>query len=247
MSEIMGSVLHDSYETFAEHLNLILVFSIPFIIAFAIPLLAPLPTFVSLGGIFLRTASIFANLGFAGLAVIIVSFFFSLLFISFAFVAISLVVKAKRTHSKVSRRTIQGIEKYIGKVFLLFLLYAILISVAGIVGYYIGAEALLVGIIGFFGFIPFFYAPSAIVVDEQRTWRALVNSVRLVVREPQYFLMWFILITIILSILSVVFIALTGTVWARYIILILSSLFVLPYFVVFQAEAYMKRFAILRH
>jgi protein-S-isoprenylcysteine O-methyltransferase Ste14 len=243
----MASVIEDSYETYSSNLNLVLIFSIPFIIAFVIPLFAPLPTYISLGGIFLRSASIFTNLNFLGLAVIIVAFFFSLLFISFAFVAISLIVKSRRTRLKIGQRAIQGIEKYIGKVFLVFLLYAIILSVANILGYYLGIEALLTGIVGFFGFIPFFYAPSAIVVDEQKIGRALKNSVKLVVKEPQYFILWFILISIILSLISVIFIAIAGTFWSRYIILIISSLFVLPYFVIFQAEAYMKRFPILKH
>ncbi|HUB92617.1 MAG TPA: hypothetical protein VL945_01515 [Candidatus Saccharimonadales bacterium] len=243
----MASVIHDTYETYSSNLNLVLLFSIPFIIAFVIPLLAPLPTYISLGGIFLRSASIFTNLGFFGLAVIIVAFFFSLLFISFAFVAISLIVKARRTRMKIGRRAIQGIERYIGKVFLVFIIYAVMLSLANLVGYYLGIEALLTGIVGFFGFIPFFYAPSAIVVDEQRLGRAMKNSVRLVVKDPKYFVAWFVLIGIVLSLISVVFIALTGTFWSRYIILVLSSLFVLPYFVIFQAEAYMKRFPILRH
>lgn len=243
----MASVLRDAYETYSSNLKLVLLFSVPFIIAFAIPLLAPLPVYVSAGGIFLRTTSIFTNLDFAGLAVILVAFLFSLLFMSFAFVAISLIVKSERTHSKTSKRTIQGIEKYIGRVLLLFILYGILLAVGNIAGYFLGAEALVTGLVGFFGFIPIFYAPSAIVVDEQKTWRALVNSVRLVARMPQYFIIWFVLITIVLSVLSLVFIALTGTFWSGYIVLAVSSLFVLPYFVIFQAEAYMKRFAILRH
>lgn len=243
----MGSVIGDTYETYSSHLKLVLLFSIPFIIAFAIPLLAPLPTYVSLGGIFLRSASIFTNLNAVGLAVIIAAFFFSILFISFAFVAISLIVKARRTHSKISRRALNGIEKYIGKVFLIFIIYVILLSVANVVGYYLGAEALLTGIVGFLAFIPVFYAPSAVVVDERSVVRAMSNSVRLVVREPQYFALWLILITVSLSILSAVFIAIAGTFWSRYIILVLSSLFLLPYFVIFQAEAYMKRFPILKH
>ncbi len=243
----MAGVIGDSFETYSENRNLILLFSIPFIIAFAIPLFASLPTYTSLGGIFLRSASISANLSFTGLAVIIVAFFFSLLFLSFAFVAISLVVKSKRTHVKIGQRVLKGIEKYIGRVFMVFILYAIILSAANILGYYIGAEALLAGIVGFLGFIPFFYAPSAIVVDDQSIPRALSNSVRLVAKEPQYFAIWLVLITIILSVISVLFIGIAGTFWSRYMILIVDSLLVLPYFVIFQAEAYMKRFPILRH
>lgn len=243
----MGSVIGDTYETYSSNLRLVVLFSIPFLIAFLIPLFAPLPTYISVGGIFLRTASIFTNLNFLGLAVIIIAFFISLLFISFAFVGISLLVKAKRTHTKVSTRSLQGIEKYIGKVFTLFILYAILISAANLAGYYLGIQTLLTAVVGFLGFIPFFYAPSAIVVDDRKIWRSLSNSTRLVAKEPQYFFLWFLMITAILSVISFVFIGLAGTFWSRYIILVLSSLFVLPYFVIFQAESYMKRFAILKH
>ncbi len=243
----MAGILEDSFETYKENRNFILIFSIPFIIAFAIPLLAPLPTFVSLGGIFLRTASIFTNLNFFGLAVIMVSFFFSLLFISFAFVAISLVVKAKRTRMKVGQRAMKGIEKYMGRVFLAFILYALILSAANIAGYYLGIETALTDIVGFILFIPFFYAPSAMVIDDQGLRRSMSNSAKLVAKEPQYFLLWFVLISIVVSLVSFALIGIAGTYWSRYFILLVNSLLVLPYFVIFQAEAYMKRFPILKH
>ena len=124
----MGNILADTYETFAENIRLVLIFSIPFIIAFIIPLLAPLPTYVSMGGIFLRSASIFTNLDFYSIAVILLAFFFSLLFISFAFVAISLIVKSRKTRLKIGQRALRSIEKYTGRVFILFIIYAIIIS-----------------------------------------------------------------------------------------------------------------------
>lgn len=243
----MASAVGDAYETYRENLSLVLIFSIPFIIAFLIPLFVPLPTYVSIGGIFLRSASIFTNLNPIGLTVIIASFLFSLLFMSFAFVAISLIVKSRRTRLKISRRSIQGIEKYIGRVFLLFIFYAVMIAIANVVGYLIGYETLLTAVVGFFAFIPMFYAPSAIVVDEQRMGRALKNSVRLVVKDPLYFVIWLVAITVLLSVVDAAAIFATGTFLSRYIVLLVSSLFILPFFVIFQAEAYMKRFPILRH
>ena len=241
----MGNILADTYETFAENIRLVLIFSIPFIIAFIIPLLAPLPTYVSMGGIFLRSASIFTNLDFYSIAVILLAFFFSLLFISFAFVAISLIVKSRKTRLKIGQRALRSIEKYTGRVFILFIIYAIIITIANIIGYYLGIETFLTGIVGFLGFIPFFYAPSAVVVDEQKILRSMKNSIKLVANSPQYFILWFLLITISISIVSLVFMPL-GII-SEYIVLIVSSLIILPYFVIFQAEAYMKRFAILKH
>ena len=244
----MAGVLQESYEVYREKLSLALIFSIPFIIAFAIPLLAPLPTYITAGAIFLRSASVFVNgnISLLGLVVITISTIFSLLFLSFAFVLISLLVKSKRTHSKVGLRAFKNIETYIGRVFAIFLLYTIAIVFANIIGYFIGISALLTGIVGFFLFALLFYAPSAVVVDDKRLLRAVRDSARLVVHEPQYFLMWLVLITVLISVVDAVCIFIFSN-WAVYVVLVLNSLFIVPYFVIFQAEAYMDRFRLLRH
>ncbi len=248
----MGNVLEDSAETYLSNLKLILLFSIPFLIAFLIPRFAPIPTYISAGAIFLRTASIFINLNAINLAVIVVAIFFSLLFISFAFVAISLIVKAKRTHVGTQKRVMQGIERYTSKVFLVFLAYTFVLVIASIIGYYLGHEALLTALVGFIGFLFIFYAPTAIVIDNKRIFRAVLDSAKLMATAPQYFLIWLALIVVVVAVLDGVFILVlggsaAGIVASRYILLILNSLFILPYFVIFQAEAYMKKFPLLRH
>jgi len=245
----MSGVIQESFEVYREKINLAIIFSIPFIIAFAIPLIAPLPTYISAGAIFLRSASVFANgnINFIGLAVITLSTIFSLLFLSFAFVLISILVKSKRTHSSVGLRVFRNIESNISKVFVIFLMYAIILIIANVVGFALGISALLTAVVGFFLFALIFYAPSAVVVDDKRILRALQDSARLVVHEPQYFIIWLILITVIVSLLDFACIVLFGNIWSRYIALILSSLFIVPYFVIFQAEAYMDRFRLLRH
>jgi hypothetical protein len=244
----LAGVLQETYEVYREKLSLALIFSIPFIIAFAIPLLAPLPTYVTAGAIFLRSASIFVNGNISplSLVVITISTIFSLLFLSFAFVLISLLVKSRRTHSKVGLRAFKNIEVYIGRVFTIFLLYTVAIVFANIIGYFIGISTLLTGLVGFFLFALLFYAPSAVVVDDKRLGRAVKDSAKLVVHEPQYFIIWLVLITVIVSVLDAVCI-LVFQGWAGYVVLVLNSLFVLPYFVIFQAEAYMDRFRLLRH
>lgn len=243
----MGSVVEDAWDTYRSNLRLVLFFSIPFIIALLIPLLAPLPTYISAGGIFLRSASIFLNLGYVSLTVIVVSVFLSLLFISFSFVAISLIVKAKRTRVKNPSRVIQGIERYTAKVFLLLLIYEFVLIVANIWGYYYNLQRVVTPLVGFIGFMLIFYAPSAMVVDDKRMLRSVRDSLRLVIREPQYFFLWLFLLFVVLSAVDLVVITIAGTLLSTYIVLIIASLFILPYFVILQAEAYMKRFPLLKH
>jgi hypothetical protein len=243
----MPSIVYDSLETYAENIKLVLLFSIPFVIAFAIPLLAPVPTYITMGSTFLRTASTFVNINMFDLAVIVVSVFFSLLFLSLAFVAISFIVKAKRTYGKITRAMIESIEKYTGKVFLIFIIYSAILIIVNIASYPTGYAGAITSIVGFVMFVFIFYAPSAIVIDNKKVFRAIKDSARLVFREPQYLIIWLLLGLIVLTVSDLFFIIVFGTVYSRYIMLVFSSLFLLPYFVIFQAEAYMKRFPILKH
>ena len=250
----MANVLVDSWETYKEHIGLVLLFSIPFIIAFLIPLLAPLPTYISSGGIFLRSASVFLNLSAAELGVIIISLFLALLFLSFAFVAINLIVKAKRTHTKVSSSVIRDLEKYTGRVFVILLVYAAVLIAVEILSFFVGLQGIATPIVGFFLFVTVFYAPAAVVLENKGVFAALRQSARLVVKEPQYFVLWAVAIAIVISVLDFVLIALTGaamgpsgTLFSGYLLLVVNSLFVLPYFVIYQAEAYMRRFSLLKH
>lgn len=241
--------MQESFEVYKERISLTLLFSIPFVIAFAIPIFASLPTYTTAGAIFLRSASIFVNgnISIFGLIIITVSTLFSLLFLSFAFVLISLLVKSKRTRTSLGKRVFSNIESYIAKVFTIFLLYMLALAFVNVIGYSFGISALLTALVGFFLFAIIFYAPSAVVVDDKKVGRAIADSFRLVVHEPQYFIIWFVLITIVISVVDYVFIHLLSTPLSTYVVLVLNSLFILPYFVIYMAEAYMDRFKLLRH
>ncbi len=243
----MASAINDAWKTYTENMRLVLLFSIPFIIAFAIPLLAPLPTYVTAGGTFLRSASVFISPNLASIAIVIIAMVFSLLFLSFAFVAISLIVRSRKTHVSIGKRVFQEIEKFIGRVFAVLLAYALILIAANILGYMIGYSALVTALVGFFGFAIIFYVPSAIVVDNKKIGRALKDSVKLVMHAPHYYIVWLLLLTVAISIVDAIFILVFGTVWAGYVTLVVTSVFILPYFVILQAEYYMKRFALLTH
>ncbi|MGC8586931.1 MAG: hypothetical protein ACP5K9_01420 [Candidatus Micrarchaeia archaeon] len=243
----MANIVSESFSTYAENIRFVLLFSIPFAIAFLIPMFAPLPTYLSAGAIFLRSASISMNMSAVSLAVIVISLFVSLLFISFAFVAISLIVKAKKTYKKTPSSVLKGIERYISKVFVVLLVYALALIIANFIGYYAGAEAAITSIVGFFGFIFIFYVPSAIVVEDKRIGRAFKDNMRLMARAPQYFVIWLLLAVMVVSILDYLLVHITGTLASEYLMLVINSIVVLPYFVIFQAEAYMRKFPLLSH
>ncbi len=241
----MATLVEDALETYVSNIRLVLLFSIPFVIAFLIPLIAPLPTYLSGGGIFLRSASIFLNLNVLSLAVIVISVFLSLLFLSFAYVAISLIVKAKRTLSKTAAGVIRELEKYTGRVFIVLLFYAFVLTVVDVLSYFVGLQSIATPVVGFFLFVLIFYAPASIVIDNSGVFASMKKSARLVAKRPTYFLIWIALIVLVVSVLDFLLIHIAGTPISSYLVLILNSLFIVPYFVILQAEAYMRRFSIL--
>ncbi len=244
----MKNILIESLDSYTSNAKLVLLFSIPFIIAFLIPMLAPLPTYISGGAIFLRTASLFANnLSAFGIAVIIVSLFFSLLFISFAIVAIALVIKSQKTHTRISERIMSSVERYIGKVFVLLLFYLLAVLFANVIGYMVNAQQWLTPLVGFLLFLLIFYAPGSIVIGEKRIANAVRESISLLFRQPGYVALWLIAIVVAVSLLDYAIVHVTGTVAGAYIMLLANSLLVLPYFVIMQIESYMRKFALLKH
>ncbi len=174
--------------------------------------------------------------------------FFSLLFLSLAFVLISLIVKSRRTHVKIGQMAFKEIEKNISKIFTVLLISTFILIVANVAGYYSGHEAIITSVVGFIIFTAIFYMPSAIVVDGKSITRALKESIKLHSKEPQYFLIWLFSLIVIISAVDLIVMALTGgAIFSSYIVLVIVSLFVLPYFVIFQAEAYMNKFKLLKH
>ncbi len=242
----MANILTEAWRTYSKNIKIVLLFSIPFIISFLIPILAPMPSYITAGGIFLRTTGMFINANLVTYAEVVIADFFSLLFLSFAFVAISLIVKAEKTHNAIPSRVLRETEAYTGRVFLVMLFYIALLAVANFAGYFMGFESALTAIVGFFAFMAIFYAPTGIVMDNKPIARSIKDSTKQVLKQPQYFILWFVLIALVVSALDAVLIPLLGLLSA-YALLLINALLVVPYFVILQTHAYMRKYSIFRH
>jgi hypothetical protein len=242
----LTNVLKYAAETYTKHLRLILAFSLAFIIAFLIPVFASFPTYSDLGAIFLRTASIYLNLNLIDIAVVVISVLFSLIFLSFAIVAINVIVKHSRTRTRVLFDDTATTEIYTGRVFIVLLLFTFILMVVNAATYGSRYSGIITAIAGLLLTPLFFYAPASIVIDDRRIARALRASVAFFARRFDYFLLWLVIAIVLLSVVDLIFVAASGTLLSRYVVLIIDSLFVLPFLVVVQSEMYMKRFAMLK-
>ncbi|MCL4389735.1 hypothetical protein M1397_03985 [Candidatus Marsarchaeota archaeon] len=242
----MTNVLAYTAETYAKHIATILLFSIAFVIALVIPVFASLPAYADIGAVFIRTSSIFVNLTAATIAIIVAALLFSLLFLSFAIVAINLIVKHSRTRTKIRKEVIDGIEKYIGRVFIALLFYTAIVAIASLIGYHYGEAGIAASVAGLVFSPLFFYLPSSIVIDENGIIRAMKASAAFFAKRFDYVLLWLFIGVVVISFFDFLFITASGTLVSRFAMLVFDSLFILPFLVMLQSQCYMKRFALLK-
>ena len=242
----MTNVLSYAVNTYFNRIGLILLFSISFVIALIIPIFASLPTYSDIGAIFVRTASIFVNLSALSSAIIIAATIFSLLFLSFAIVAMNIIVKHSRTQVKIRKEVTRGIERYTGRVFAVLFLYSLILIVANLLSYSYGASGLVTALVGLIFAPLFFYAPSSIVIDESGIRHAMRASLSFFAKRFDYFLLWLVIAIAVITVFDLIFITASGTEISRYAMLVFDSVFILPFLVVLQSQMYMKRFALLK-
>ncbi len=242
----MPNVLYDSFATYKKNIKLILFFSVSFIIAMLIPVFVAFPTYADLGAIFIRTGSIYLNLNFIDTAIIVVATLFSLIFLSFAIVAINTIVKHSRTNTRIRKEVIESLEKHTTDVFVILASFTALLALVNFATYYTGYSGVATAIAAII-LVPFmFYAPSSIIIDEKRPMRAIAASARFIKNKFGYFMLWLIVSFVLLSVVDAIPIAAGGTAVSEYAALVIDSLFVLPFLVVLQSETYIRRFAMLK-
>ncbi len=207
----MRTVFGHAIDTYFSNIYLILLCSIPFIIAFLIPAFASFPTFNDAGSVLLRTSSIFLNLNLFTTAIIVIAVLFSLLFLSFAIVAINIVVKHSRTQTKIKSEVIRGLERYTGRVFTILLIATVIIALANILSYNSGYSGIVTAIVALL-ITPFlFYAPASVVIDEAKLFRAIRAGTKFFTKRFDYFVAWIVIAIVLMTIFDFVFIFATGT------------------------------------
>lgn len=243
----MTNVLRYAADAYRENLSVILIFSLVMLISFLIPVLASFPTYSDMGGIFLRTATTFTSINTLSITVIIISTLLSLLFLSFAVVAINVAVKHKRTHTRITAEVLRGLETYTGRVFAILLLYTVLVMIVGSAAYLYHVSQLITYAVALILSPLFFYAPSSIVIDDRGLRRAIQSSKKFFLKRFDYFVLWIIVAIALLTVFDLFSIAVGGSGYAGYLMLVFNSIFILPFLITLQSESYMKRFALLKN
>ncbi|MDD5317309.1 MAG: hypothetical protein PHF51_01095 [Candidatus ainarchaeum sp.] len=243
----MADTLKLTADAYFDNVQIVSFFSIPFLLAFAIPLLSPMPTYLALGATFLRTGSMYVDLTMLDAAVIVAAFLLSLFLVSFAIVAINLVIKSQRTFTSVKKEVINSIGKYVLNVFWLYLTAWALLLIVDLVGYEFALNNWFLPVAGIIVSAPLFFAPAAIVIDEQAPFQALKTSVAVIGKQPKLVLLWLLLAIASISAIDLLFMNLRAVIpFTQVLVLVANSLFIMPFLVMYQTQIYLTKYTILR-
>jgi len=243
MGELSDVVRH-SVSAYIRNIRWILLFSVSFILALAIPFLSPIPSYIALGSTFLRTGSI-PQLSPLDVVVIALSFLASLFLLSFATVSINLVIKSQRTLTNVRSEVAHGIEKYALGVFFLYLIAWALLFLLGIASYEFRLERAIIPLSSFILYTLLFYVPTAMVIDEVKPARAFEVNLRMLSGKPLLFLAWLAIGFVLLSLASALSLSLLPHPLAQYAVLVANALVILPFLTVMQTQMYLTKYTLI--
>lgn len=230
--------------TFAEYqrnLWLILIFSVMFIASMLALFLAPTPTYVSLGGTFLRIGSI-PELTTSDVAVIIAAYLISLLIFADAITNINLLVKGKRTLTKIPAEVLGGVFRYALKIFFVYTIAMLLVFAVNIATFESSLHSVIYPLASFLIFMAIFFVPPAVVIDDMDTFRAIEVSLRSIPSKWQMIVLWAVAGLAAISITELVLFAVLPPAIAKYLVIALNGLVVIPLLTIFQTQAYMEKY-----
>ena len=232
-------------EFYLKRIGLIVIFSIPFILAFLIQTFVPAPTYLSLGGVFLRTESL-PELSILDVIVTFVAYALAVFIIADTIVNINIVVRSKRTLTSIGHEVVSAMGTYAARIFLVYTCLLLVLFAAQIITYDNPLQPLIYPFIGLLLSAAVFFVPPAVVIDNLDPFRALSLSATMALRNLHLVIIWSIIALLSVSILTIIADVLFTMPFSGYFVLLINSLIVLPFLTVLQTQMYMEKYPLAR-
>ncbi|MFH1393677.1 MAG: hypothetical protein ABII71_05220 [Candidatus Micrarchaeota archaeon] len=245
MADNFQHVFQQAWRFYLSRLKLILVFSVPFLLALIIPVLVAAPTYLALGGVFLRTGSI-PELSILDALMTAAAYFFTVFLISDTIVNVNLIVKSRRTLTEIKKSVITGIGTYAMRIFFIYTIMLLLMFVFQLITYDNPLQSWLYPLFVLaLSFLLFFVAP-AIVIDHSDTPTAMRRSARMAMEKPVYVLLWAITGLVMVSATELIGLLIFSSPFSQFFVMLVNSFFILPLLVILQTMMYMEKYPLSR-
>ncbi len=245
MDEELSRVFRYATDFYKKRLGLIVIFSIPFLLASFLLILVSAPTYLALGSLFLRTGSI-PELSAVDMVMTAVAYMVAVFVISDTIVNINIIVRSKRTLTSIKREVFDAMGKYATRIFYIYTLMLLLFFIAQLLLYENPLQGWLYPLFVFVLSMLLLFVPPAVVIDHSDTPTAIRRSAQMVMRNPSMALVWVVAGLLAMSVTGLVIFAVIPSPFSSYLILLVNSLFVLPYLIVLQTQMYMEKYPLAR-
>ncbi|MBU0532656.1 hypothetical protein KKB44_04135 [Candidatus Micrarchaeota archaeon] len=245
MDDDISRTFKYAFEFYLKRLGLIVIFSIPFIFAFLLPVLVAAPTYLSLGAVFIRTGSI-PELSQLDLIITVVAYAVAVFLIADTIVNINLIIRSKRTLNVIKQEVVSAMGSYATRIFYIYTLALLLLFVVQLLTYENPLRSWLFPIFSLVISFLLFFVPPAVVIDNSDTPTAIKRSMQMALANPHLFLIWSFVALLVISVLKLFADFLFAHPFSAYFVLLINSLIILPFLTVLQTQMYMEKYPLAR-
>ncbi len=245
MDEELFRVFKYATDFYLKRLGLILIFSIPFIIASVLLILVAAPTYLALGGVFLRTGSI-PELSLWNTIIAAVAYVLAMFIIADTIVNVNIVVRSKRTLTSIKHEVLTALGKYATRIFYIYTVMMLLLFIVQLLFYENPLQSWIYPLFALILSFLLFFVPPAVVIDNSDTPTAIKRSVAMALKNPTIVLLWALVGLLAISAVEAIALFILPSPFSGYFVLLVNSLFVLPYLIVLQTQMYMEKYPLAR-
>ena len=245
MDEELERIFTYTNEFYRKRLGLIIVFSVPFLISFLLLSIVSAPTYLALGGLFLRTGSL-PELGLLDIIITVVAYVLAVFLIADTIVNINIIVRSKRTLTSIKHEVLTAMGKYGTRIFYIYTLAILLLLIVQLVFYDHPLKNWIYPVFTFVLTSLLLFVAPAVVIDNSDTPTAIRRSVSMALKNWTMVIIWAVLGLVLLSVLGFISFAILPVGFSSFFILLVNSLFILPYLIVLQTQMYMEKYPLAR-
>jgi len=258
--EEIARVFQYSLDFYLKKVLLVALFSVPFFLAFLVPLLVPTPTYLAVGSLFVRSGSL-PEFSIFDLIITGAGYIFAMFIISDTIVNINILVRSRRTLTETTQEMMSAISNHAMKIFYILTLVLLLHFIVLLLTYDMPLQSVIYPLFSFVVSYFLFFVPPAIVIDNSTVYEAIVRSVNLTLVRPLSFLKtWdvsaltmpvLIMLWVLFGAVLLVFSKLVGDflfagIFSQFLVLLLNTIVFLPFLIILQTQMYMEKYPLAR-
>lgn len=244
MASDISRVFSYASDFYFRRLGILVIFSIPFVIALIIAMVVAAPTYTALGFLHNRTGSI-PDLLFLDVILTVFAYAISVFLVADVWTNISLTIKSKRTLNPTASEIFSAMGEYALRIFYVFTILVLFQFALHLITYDSSLQSwlypLLSFILGFF----LFFVPPAVVIDHADTFTAIQLSITMAIKKWYLILIWAFLGLAVLSVLKLVLDIIIKP-YSEIILLLINSLIILPFLIILQTQMYMEKYPLAK-